>query len=84
MTYKIDSRSDESYNNQLKEIQDEINDIMKNIEDKNKMINEEFDEDNNKYKTEGFNNLLQLKRERRRHKNRSVNNKQLDGCKNVN
>ncbi len=83
MTYKIDSRSDESYNNQLKEIEDEINNIMKNIEDKNK-INEEFDEDNNKYKTEGFNNLLQLKRERRRHKNRSVNNKQLEGCKNVN
>lgn len=84
MTYKIDTRSEESYNNQLKEIQDEINDIIKSMDDKNKNIDEEFDEDNNRYKTEGFNNLLQLKREKRKHKNRIVNDKQLDGCKIIN
>ena len=78
MAYKFDSRSAESYKKQLKKIQQEIADIIDSMEE-NQEESCEIDNDHNTYKTEGYNNSIQLKRKCHKHTSRSANIHQLDG-----
>ena len=78
MAYKFDSRSAESYKNQLKKIKEEIAEIIDSMENNQDDI-VEIDNDHNTYKTEGYNNSIQLKRKSHKHNSRSANVHQLDG-----
>ena len=78
MAYKFDSRSAESYAKQLKKIQKEISEIIDSMED-NQDESCEIDNDHNTYKTEGYDNSIQLKRKSHKHNSRSANIHQLDG-----
>lgn len=87
MTIQYKSRSMDSYKEQLKRIQNELEEIINNIEEKeqtNSKGEEEFDKDKNTYKTEGYDNSIQLKRKNKQHSSRSPNNHQLDSTININ
>ena len=72
MAYHYQERSEESYAKQLKKIQKEISRIIDSMENENEEdIYEETDKEHSTYKTEGFNNNIQLKRRRKRHTTRS-------------
>lgn len=81
MTIQYDSRSVDSYKEQLKRIQSELEEIINDIEEKeqtNSNGEEEIDKDKNTYKTEGYNNSIQLNRKNKQHLSRSPNTHQLD------
>lgn len=78
MAYKFDSRSAESYKQQLLKIQQEIGEIIESMEE-NQDEAFEIDNDHNTYKTNGYDNSIQLKRKNRKHSSRSANIHQLDG-----
>lgn len=78
MAYKFDSRSAESYKQQLLKIQQEIGEIIESMEE-NQDEAFEIDNDHNTYKTDGYDNSIQLKRKNRKHSSRNPNTHQLDG-----
>ena len=72
MAYHYQERSEESYAKQLRKIQKEISNIIDSMENENEEdIYEETDKEHSTYKTEGFNNNIQLKRRRKHHSTRS-------------
>lgn len=72
MAYRYQERSVESYAKELKRIQKEISNIVSCMEhDNEEDIYEETDKEHSTYKTEGFNNNIQLKRKRKHHTSRS-------------
>jgi len=72
MAYHYQERSAESYAKQLKKIQKEISNIINSMENSNEEdVYEETDKEHSTYKTEGFNNNIQLKRKRKHHTSRS-------------
>lgn len=86
MAIQYNSRSVDSYKEQLKRIQNELEEIINDIEEREKTDStseEEIDKDKNTYKTEGYDNSIQLKRKRKQHSSRTPNNHQLDSTINI-
>ena len=77
MSYKFDERSAESYAKQLKKIQKEISEIITSMEERDEE-DYEIDNEKNTYKTDGYDNSIQLSRKRKHHSSRSANIHQLD------
>lgn len=83
MSVQYTRRSAESYKEQLKRIQNELEEIINNIEEnEGDEQTEELDKEKNTYKTEGYSNSIQLKRKTEHHKTHSANIHQLDSLNN--